>query len=49
MEINKCCFTSEKKYLKQHSAEIGGTYFMYRAGKITQRSCAGYHKEGEAG
>jgi len=48
MEINKCCFTSERKS-KKHSAEIGGTYFMYRAGKISQQRCTGYHKEGEAG
>jgi hypothetical protein len=34
---------------KKHIAEIRGTYFMYRAGEITQQCYTGYHKEGEAG
>jgi hypothetical protein len=48
MEINKCFFTNERKS-KKHSAEIGGTYFMYRGGKVIQQCCTGYHKEGEGG
>ena len=34
---------------KKRSAEIGGSYFMNTAEKISQRCCTGYHKEGEGG